>query len=67
MSGLGDMLEKKDFLIGCILRRLGLWDMAIKKLNLFQKKLSHQNLKKQINNINELKDFNNEIADLFLS
>jgi hypothetical protein len=37
MSGPGDMLEKKGFLIGCILKRLGLWDMAIKKLNLFQK------------------------------
>jgi hypothetical protein len=40
MSGLGDMLEKKDFLIGCILRRLGLWGMAIKKLNLFRKKFN---------------------------
>jgi hypothetical protein len=40
MSGLGDMLEKKGFSIGCILRRLGLWDMAIKKLNLFRKKFN---------------------------
>ena len=38
MSGPGDMLEKKVFLIGCIPRRLEHWDMAIKKLNLFQKK-----------------------------
>jgi hypothetical protein len=40
MSGLGDMLEKKGFLIGCILRKLGHWDMAIKKLNLFRKKFN---------------------------
>jgi hypothetical protein len=38
MFGLGGMLERKAFLIGCTLKKLVRLVMAIKNLNLSQKK-----------------------------